>query len=108
LDGSVDSSDFAAAIYLSATAMNAAAHSSLSRVLMEAKASATSAGSGPMSGYIPFCARFPASDLISSRVRSVRSCADARIPAENDGRSKRVAGQTQGWIVWNLDMPVPH
>src|SRR5712692_8811553 len=58
--------------------MNPAAHSSLSVVWIEAKASRTSPGSSPMSGYIPFSARWMASVLISSRVRSRFSCSRAQ------------------------------
>src|SRR5467141_4019637 len=75
--GSVDSSDFACAMERSATALNAAAHSSGSEVLIEAKASRTSAGSSAMRGYIPFSARLIASAFTSSIVRSRRSCAQA-------------------------------
>src|SRR5271169_3017646 len=57
--------------------MNAVAHSSLSRVLIEANASSTSAGSRPIIGYIPVCARLMASTLISSMVRSALRCANA-------------------------------
>src|ERR1700722_766859 len=57
--------------------MNAAAHSSLSRVWTDLSASVTSAGSRPMSGYCPTSARWIASVLISSMVRSERCCARA-------------------------------
>src|SRR5579863_1409551 len=54
--------------------MKAAAHSSRSRVLMEANASRRSSGFCPMHGYCPFSARVIASALISSIVRSWRTC----------------------------------
>src|ERR1700678_2760203 len=54
--------------------MNAAAHSSRSLVLIEAKASFRSSGLWPMHGYWPFSAREIASVLISSMVRSLLGC----------------------------------
>src|SRR5450432_3884402 len=62
--------------------MNAPAHSSLSRVLTDWKASSTSVGSRPIMGYMPFCARLTASTLISSMVRSGRSCANAGVESK--------------------------
>src|SRR5580692_3138616 len=64
--------------------MNAVAHSSLSRVLIDVKASSTSEGSRPIIGYMPFCARFTASTLISSMVRSAFSCANAGLGTKNE------------------------
>src|ERR1700741_2665703 len=72
--------------------MNPAAHSFLSGVWIEAKASFTSAGSRPISGYMPFSARWMASVLISSSVRSAAK-AVAHAPQLITKASKRILGE---------------
>src|SRR5579862_300829 len=92
--------------------MKAAAHSSLSLVWTDLRASLTSPASRPMSGYCPTSARRTASVLISSMVRSACCCAAEEmqrdkiaarsVPSKTQDRTSGEVlpdGRDTGWVL---------